>query len=73
MTRIDGKKFYSLGEIVRLGLIPGVDTIVKASRLVKTDAMTSKILRAKIVPLGNVIQYKVKGENIINYLVNLNG
>lgn len=66
---IDSARFYSLGEIVREGLIPGIDTIPKASRLVQTDKFRSKILKATMVARGaNGVQYKVRGENIIKYL-----
>jgi hypothetical protein len=65
---IDSKKFYTLGEIVREKLLPNVDTVIKASNLVKTDKMRNKILNAKVVPRGGNIMYKVKGENIIKYL-----
>lgn len=68
--KIDSKKFYTLGEIVREELIPGVDTIPKASALVKNDAFTNKILNGTQVARGaNGIQYRVMGKNIINYLV----
>jgi len=66
---IDPTRFYSLGEIVREELIPGIDTVVKASRLVQTDKMRKGPLRATMVARGaNGVQYKVRGENIINYL-----
>jgi hypothetical protein len=66
---IDPKRFYSLGEIVREGIIPGVDTIPKASRLIHTDALTNKVLRAQRLPRGEFgVQYKVRGSNIISYL-----
>lgn len=72
VKKIDGSKIYSLSEIVREGLIPGIDNIVKASRLVKADKKTNKVLNASRVPRGeNGVQYKVKGENIIKYLVYL--
>lgn len=66
---IDPKKFYTLGEIVREGLIPGVTNVPAASNLVKTDKMTRKILNGTIVTRGlKGMQYKIKGENIIKFL-----
>jgi len=66
---IDPDRFYSLSEIVKLGLIPSIDNVVKASRLVQSDKMINKILNATAVKRGEKgIQYKVKGANIINYL-----
>lgn len=66
--KIETDKFYSLGEIVREGLVPGVDTIPKASRLVN-GPMTGKILKAKAVKRGaRGIQYKIKGINLLEYL-----
>jgi len=67
--KIKPEQFYSLGEIVREHLIPGVETIAQASRLVQRDAIGPKILRARQLPRGtNGVQYKVKGANIITYL-----
>lgn len=67
---IDPKRFYTLGEIVREGIIPGIDTVPKASRLVRNDLLFNKILQAKIVvTTGKHTSYKVKGSNIIEYLV----
>lgn len=67
-TPIDPKRFYTLGEIVREGLIPGMDTIPKMSRLVYSDLRTNKILNAMIVPRGRNVSYQIRGSNIINYL-----
>ena len=69
-TPIDPKRFYTLGEIVREGIISGIDTIPKASRLVQTDAITNKVLRAQRLPRGEFgVQYKVRGSNIIQFLI----
>lgn len=67
---IDPKRFYTLGEIVREGIIPGIDSIPKAARLMRNDLIFRKILNAQIVasPM-QAISYKVKGSNIINYLI----
>lgn len=66
---IDPKHFYSLGEIVDQGIIPGINTVPKASRLVRNDALFNKRLRAQMVAAGGrVLGYKVRGSNIINYL-----
>lgn len=65
---IEQTKSYSLGEIVRLELIPGIDTIPKASRLVNSP-IAGKILKAKAKPRGaRGIQYRVKGANILTYI-----
>lgn len=70
--KIDPKRFYTLGEIVREEIIPGIDTIPKASRMAQTDAMTRKILQATVVPRGaRGVQYKILGRNIISYLVQI--
>lgn len=68
-TKIDPKHFYSLGEIVREGIIPGIDTVQKASNLVRNDLLFNKILRAQILQTGRSIQYKIRGSNIISFLV----
>ena len=66
---IDPKRFYSLGEIVREDIIPGIDNIAKASRLVKNDMQFNKMLKAQMVFTGRAVSYKVLGSNIISYLV----
>lgn len=67
-TVIDPKRFYSLGEIVREGLIPRIDTIPKASRLVQSYQY-AKVFKARMVVRGaRGVQWKVRGQNIINYL-----
>ena len=71
-TPIDPKRFYTLGEIVREGIIPGMDTIPKMSRLVRSDLLFNKVLGAQIVPRGERgVQYKVRGSNIIKYLTQI--
>lgn len=68
-SQINPRTNYTLGEIVRGGFIPGIDTVQKATRLVQRDKFTDKILDAEMVPRGaNGVQYKVKGSNIIKYL-----
>lgn len=67
---IDPTKHYSLGEIVRDGLVPGVKNLRQAKDMVLTDAVTNRYLNASRVPYGDKgVQYKVLGENIIKYLV----
>jgi hypothetical protein len=69
MNTIDENKLYSLGEIVREKLIPGIDTIPKASRLVNGQHRAT--LKPKVAKRGfSGMQYKVKGSNIIQFLEN---
>lgn len=66
--KIDESKFYSLGEIIREQLIPDIDTIPKASRLVNSP-VHGKVLNPKVIKRGaRGLQYKVKGSNIVEYL-----
>lgn len=68
---IDENKLYSLGEIVREKLIPGIDTIPKASRLVNSP-ITRDVLQTQAVQRGaRGIQYQVKGQFIKEYLQNV--
>jgi hypothetical protein len=72
IVKIDEKKGYSLGEIVRYELIPGVDSIAKASRLVK-NPIAGKVLKPKVVTRGSRgVQYRVTGANIEKYLLTQN-
>ncbi len=66
--KIDPKHFYSLGEIVREGLIPGVNSVAKMSRIVVNDSRFNKVLRAQFDPVGRMERYKIRGSNIILYL-----
>lgn len=66
--KIKHDRLYSLGEIVREGIIPGIDTIPKASRLVN-HPMFGKILNPLVEKRGaRGLQYKVLGSNIREYL-----
>lgn len=64
---IDPKRFYTLGEIVRERLIPGVTGVPIASRLVQSGRMVG--MRVTRGFAG--VQYKVKGSSIIQFLVDL--
>jgi len=66
--KIDGKRFYTLGEIVREGLIPGVDSIAKMSRVVAADRLFNNILRSQFAPVGKMERYQIRGSNIIRFL-----
>ena len=69
---IDANRFYTVGEIVREKIIPNVKNIPMASRLVRGDMLTNKILKAVITKRGiNGMQYKIKGENIIRFLAQM--
>lgn len=66
---IEPTKHYTLGEIVRDGLIPGVKNIRQAKDVVLTDAVTNKYLNAARVPYGDKgVQYQIRGVNLITYL-----
>ena len=68
-VKIDPRKFYTLYEIVKEGLIPGIDSTPKAARLMQSDAFTNNVLKAQRVQRGSFgMQYRVKGSNIINFL-----
>lgn len=75
VTRINPRRFYTLGEIVRLGLIDGATTVPIISRLVRSDLILpvdQRVLNAARVPRGvNGVQYQVQGRNIIKFLANL--
>ena len=68
---VDPNKHYTLYEIVREKLIPGVTTIVQASNIVKTDKMTNNWLDASVIHDGNgkILMYQIRGEKIMNYIV----
>lgn len=66
--KIKHERLYSLGEIVREEIIPGIDTIPKASRLVNHPVF-GKILSPSVEKRGaRGMQYKVLGSNIRKYL-----
>lgn len=70
---IEPGREYSLGEIVREKLIPNVNNIVAASRLVRSTrfAKTLNAVKTKRGVIG--VQYRVKGANIIKLIKELNG
>ncbi len=63
--KVDEGESYTLGEIVRLRFLPGVDTIPKAARLVNKPFPK---LKGQVVPMGAAIRYKVTGRAILDYL-----
>lgn len=64
---IEPNRLYSLGEIVRLQLIP-VTSVVAMSRLVQFDG-ARELLDAQKVPRGfRGTQYQIKGANITRFL-----
>lgn len=67
---IDANKFYTLYEIVKDGLVPGVLTYSAVKSIIVNDKLFNGPLQAKPVVRGTRgMQYKVKGSNIIKYLV----
>ncbi len=70
--KIESNQKYTLYEIVKYALIPGIDTMPKAARLIHTDLKKKKILNAVRMTRGEFgIQYKVLGSNITKYLKTL--
>jgi len=66
---VDPNKNYTLYEIAKEELIPGVTNIVKASNLVRTDKATRNLLDAEVLfdSNGKILQYQVLGQKIIEY------
>lgn len=66
---IDPNKKYTLYEIAKDELIPGVTTTVKASNLVRTDKATRNLLDAEVIFTddGKVLQYRIPGQKLIEY------
>lgn len=66
---IDPNKKYTLYEIAKDELIPGVTTTVKASNLVRTDKATRNLLDAEVIFTddGKVLQYRISGQKLIEY------
>ncbi len=68
MKKIDPNKWYSLTEIVQLGIFPWVKTIKGARKWVNMDKAGRNKLKSTIVGDGNLKRYHMKGRNIIEFL-----
>ena len=75
---IDSKRIYNLYEIYRDDLFETGEINIntrksRSQRIILSDNMTNKYLKAKLVPDKHRIgrfKYAVKGENIITWLAN---
>ena len=65
--QIDPEKFYSARELCRSRLLPWASAITFASRL-RTDEYVRSILKPSIFKRGMYLSYRIKGENVIEFL-----
>lgn len=69
MNSIDPNKYYNLSEF--LEFVPWVKTLRALARWVDADMITENRLRAIKKGSGTGTRYFIKGENIIQYLANI--
>lgn len=69
MTKIDPRKYYNLREIQLQEIIPWAKGIKSLRQLVDADMITENRLKAIKKGSNTGTRYFIKGENIINYLV----
>lgn len=69
MTKIDPQKYYNLREIHLDGIIPWAKGVKSLRKLVDSDMVNENRLRAIKKGSNTGTRYFIKGENIINYLV----
>lgn len=70
-TIIEPEKWYSLSEMVEARLFPWCRNIATYRKYVLADRQANNYLKAIITGQGIQRKYRVKGKNIINYLVNV--
>lgn len=69
--KIDPERWYSLSEMVELHLFEWCVHIATYRRYIHADRQARNFLKAVIMGSGRQRTYRIKGENIINYLVNV--
>ena len=70
-TKISPERWYSLSEMVQEQLFPWCRNIATYRRYILADRQANNFLKAFITGQGRSKKYKIKGENIIKYLVNV--
>lgn len=68
---IDAEKWYTLSEVVEARLFPWCKNIATYRAFVLSDKKAKNLLRAIIIGKGRQTTYRIKGANIINYLVSV--
>lgn len=69
--QIDTERTYSLSEIVKLGLVPGIKSYPTLHAEVLRDAAKppkQRVLDATIIGEGRARVIRIKGENLQNYV-----
>lgn len=71
MQTIDNKKVYSLSEIVRLQLVPGIKSYPTLHAEVLRDAakpVKERLLNATIIGEGRARVIRIEGKNLAKYV-----
>lgn len=70
-NKIEAERYYTLTEIVELQLFPWCKNVRTYRKYIMADRRTNNFLKAIIIGNGVSRTYRIRGENIIKYLVNV--
>lgn len=68
---LDPEKWYSLTQIVKLGLFSWCTDLRTVRGWIERDRKTKNVLKAVIVGRGRATKYHIKGANIINFIAHV--
>ena len=69
--KIEKERWYTLSEMVEARLFNWCKDITMYRRYIFADRGARNMLKTVIIGSGTQRRYKIKGENIINYIVNV--
>lgn len=65
---IESDRWYSLLEVVNLGLFPWCKTVSSARRIIGEDKKKDNVLKANIIGEGKSKRYHIQGKNISKFI-----
>ena len=69
--RIDPERWYNLSEMVDEKVFSWCKNIATYRRHILSDRKNSNLLKAVVIGTGRQKQYRIKGENIIKFVVSV--
>lgn len=67
-AKVKYEEWYTMQDIIKLKMFPWVHSLWSVRNVVKLDRENNNILKATIKGRGRATKYHFKGENIINFV-----
>jgi hypothetical protein len=71
--KIKPDEWYTLNDLVVMCVFPWISSFKSVRRIVVRDREEKNLLKANIIGTGRGKKYHFKGENIINFIKNMDG